>query len=217
MEINFLKYLPTSKKPLKIRKKVKDSDRIKTWKLDYNYFDGTRAQGYGGYKYDGRWKALAIALIKHYNLNNNSKILEIGCAKGYLIKELRDLLPKCKIYGVDISEYAISNAYKSIKKNLLIANANDLPFKKKFFDLTISVNSLHNLLDLNELKKSFYEIKRVTKKNTFISVGTYENQKEKKKLDDWAVLATTYMSKKNWLSFFKKVKYNGDFDWFKPK
>ena len=75
----------------------------------------------------------------------------------------------------------------------------------------------HNLLDLNELKKSFYEIKRVTKKNTFISVGTYENQKEKKKLDDWAVLATTYMSKKNWLSFFKKVKYNGDFDWFKPK
>ena len=94
MEINFLKYLPSSKKPLKKRKKVSQADRIKTWKLDYSYFDGTREQGYGGYKYDGRWRPLAKAIIKHYNLNDRSKILEIGCAKGYLIKEFKDLLPK---------------------------------------------------------------------------------------------------------------------------
>ena len=217
MEANFLRYLPISKKPLKKRKSVSNADRIKTWKLDYNYFDGSREQGYGGYKYDGRWKPLAKAMIKHYNLNNKSRILEIGCAKGYLIKEFKDLLPKCTIYGVDISEYAISNAHIGIKKKLLIANANSLPFKKKFFDLTLSINSLHNILNLEELKESFSEIKRVSKKNMFVSVGTYENHKEKKILDEWAVLATTYMSKKNWLKFFKKVKYNGDYDWFKPR
>ena len=121
------------------------------------------------------------------------------------------------IYGVDISEYAVSNAHKKIKNKLVIANANNLPFKNKFFDLTISINSLHNILNLKELKKSFNEIKRVSKKNMFISVGTYENHREKKILDEWAVLATTYMSKKNWLKFFKKVRYNGDYDWFKPK
>ena len=181
MEINFLKYLPQGKKPLKKRKNLSDDDRIKTWKLDYYYFDGSREQGYGGYKYDGRWKNLAKALIKNYKLNNNSRILDIGCAKGYLLKELKELLPKSKIYGVDISEYAISNGHKSIKHNLIIANADSLPFKKNFFDLT------------------------------------YENKKEKKILDEWAVLATTYMSKNSWLKFFKKVRYNGDYDWFKPR
>ena len=92
MEINFLKYLPKKKKPLKKRKKVSEKDRIKTWKLDFHYFDGTREQGYGGYKYDGRWRPLAVAMIKHYKLDNDSKILEIGCAKGYLIKEFKNLL-----------------------------------------------------------------------------------------------------------------------------
>ena len=217
MEINFLRHLPITKKPLKKRKNLSDADRIKTWKLDYNYFDGSREQGYGGYKYDGRWKPLAKAMIENYNLNNKSKILEIGCAKGYLIKEFNNLLPNSTIYGVDISEYAVSNAHKKIKNKLVIANANNLPFKNKFFDLTISINSLHNILNLKELKKSFNEIKRVSKKNMFISVGTYENHREKKILDEWAVLATTYMSKKNWLKFFKKVRYNGDYDWFKPK
>ena len=217
MEINFLKYLPHGKKPLKKRKNLSDDDRVKTWKLDYYYFDGSREQGYGGYKYDGRWKNLAKALIKNYKLNNNSRILDIGCAKGYLLKELKDLLPKSKLYGVDISEYAISNGHKSIKNNLIIANANSLPFKKNFFDLTISINSLHNILSLKELKQSFRDIKRVSKKNMFITVGTYENEKEKKILDEWAVLATTYMSKNSWLKFFKKVRYNGDHDWFKPK
>jgi len=216
MEINLLKNLPQSKKPLKKRKNLSDDDRIKTWKLDYYYFDGSREQGYGGYKYDGRWKNIAKAFIKTYKLNNNSRILDIGCAKGYLLKEFKDLLPKSKLYGVDISEYAISNGHKSIKDNLIIANANNLPFKKNFFDLTISINSLHNILSLNELKKSFKDIKRVSKKNIFITVGTYESEKEKKILDEWAVLATTYMSKKNWLKFFKKVRYNGDYDWFKP-
>lgn len=216
MEINLLKNLPRSKKPLKKRKNLSDDDRIKTWKLDYYYFDGSREQGYGGYKYDGRWKSIAKAFIKTYKLNNNSRILDIGCAKGYLLKEFKDLLPKSKLYGVDISEYAISNGHKSVKDNLIIANANNLPFKKNFFDLTISINSLHNILSLNELKKSFKDIKRVSKKNIFITVGTYESEKEKKILDEWAVLATTYMSKKNWLKFFKKVRYNGDYDWFKP-
>lgn len=217
MEIKFLNYLPKRKKPLKKRRNVSDEDKIKTWKLDKNYFDGSREQGYGGYKYDGRWKPFAQAMIKHYGLNNKSKILEIGCAKGYLMKEFKDLLPKCTIYGVDISEYAILTAHKKIKNNLVIANANSLPFKKNFFDLTISINSLHNILNLTDLKKAFKEINRVSKKNKFISLGTYENIKEKNILDKWAVLASCYMSKKNWLKFFRHVKYKGDYDWFKPK
>ena len=216
MEVNFLNQLPGKKKPIKERFSVSNEDRIKSWRLDKYYFDGSRKQGYGGYHYDGRWKKVAQSMTKHYSLNQNSKILDIGCAKGYLLKEFRDILKKSTNIGIDISEYAVDNSHKKVRNNIAVANSVELPFENNYFDLTISINTLHNILDLKSLEKSFREIKRVSKKNMFISIGTYENEKEKKKLDNWAVVATTYMHKKNWLKFFKKVKYNGDYSWFKP-
>ena len=134
----------------------------------------------------------------------------------YLLKEFNDLLKKSTTIGIDISEYAVNNSHNKIKNYLAVANSIELPFEDNYFDLTVSVNTLHNILDLKSLEISLKEIKRVSKKNIFISVGTYENKKEKKILDNWAVVATTYMHKKNWLKFFKKVKYNGDYSWFKP-
>ena len=216
MEINFLENLPKKKKPIKARFSVSNEDRIKSWRLDKYYFDGSRKQGYGGYFYDGRWKKVAEAMIKHYSLKQNAKILDIGCAKGYLVKDFKDILKKSTILGVDISDYAIDKSHKKIKKNLIVANSIELPFENSYFDLVISINSLHNILDLESLEKTFKEIKRVSKKNIFISLGAYENKKEKENLDKWAVVATTYMHKKNWLKFFKKNNFNCDYSWFKP-
>jgi len=218
MKINLLKSLPNTwiKKPLTKRKRVKIEDRILTWKLDKEYFDGSREQGYGGYKYDGRWKSVAKEIIKYYDLKDNSKILDIGCAKGYLLEEFRKLLKNPILCGIDISSYAIKNSIKK-GKILAIGNATTLPFSNKYFDLVISINSLHNILNKIELKKAFKEINRVSKKNTYITLGSYKNKNEKKKLDDWAVLATTYLSNEGWTKFFKKVNYKGDYWWFTPK
>jgi ubiquinone/menaquinone biosynthesis C-methylase UbiE len=218
MKINLLESLPNTwiKKPLAKRKKVKIEDRILTWKLDKEYFDGSREQGYGGYKYDGRWKSVAKEIIKYYDLKDNSKILDIGCAKGYLLEEFRKLLKNPILCGIDISSYAIKNSIKK-GKILAIGNATTLPFSNKYFDLVISINSLHNILSKIELKKAFKEINRVSKKNIYITVGSYKNKNEKKKLDDWAVLATTYLSNEGWTKFFKKVNYKGDYWWFTPK
>ena len=36
----------------------------KASKWGYDYWDGSRQTGYGGYKYDGRWKTVADQLIK---------------------------------------------------------------------------------------------------------------------------------------------------------
>lgn len=218
MIINLLKSLPNSwnKKPLKKRLCASQEDRILSWRLDKEYFDGTRAQGYGGYRYDGRWKPVAMDMIKFYNLKQTSKILDIGCAKGYLLDEFGKILNNTQIYGIDASSYAIINSNKKIKKNLCIGNATKLPFENNFFDLVISINSLHNILNLYELEAAFKEINRVSKKKIFISVGAYDNLKEKKTLDDWAVLSRTYMSTRKWKAFFKKNSYKGDYYWFKP-
>ncbi len=216
MEINFLDKLPQRKKPMKGRVSVTNEDRIKSWRLDKYYFDGSRKQGYGGYFYDGRWKKVAEAMIKHYSLKHNAKILDIGCAKGYLIKEFKDILKNSTTIGVDISDYAIDKSHKKIKNNLLVANSIELPFENNFFDLIVSINTLHNILDLDSLEKTFKEIKRISKKNIFISLGAYENKKEKENLDKWAVVATSYMHKKNWLKFFKKNNFKCDYSWFKP-
>ena len=133
-----------------------------------------------------------------------------------MLDEFSKVLKKSKLYGLDISNYAISNSNSKINKNLCIGNATSLPYPDKFFDLVISINSLHNILNIKELKKAFKEINRVAKKNIFISLGAYDNKTEKKILDNWAVVSTTYMSTKNWKKFFNLVNYKGDYTWFKP-
>lgn len=218
MEINLLKKLPTKakKKPLKLRSKVNIYEKTLSWRLDREYFDGERKFGYGGYKYDGRWLPVAKDFVNYYVLPQNAKILDIGCAKGYLLDEFRKVLKKSSLYGLDISHYAISNNNKKINKNLCIGNAISLPYPDNYFDLVISINSLHNILTIKELKKAFKEINRVSKKNIFVSLGAYDSKSEKKILDNWAVVSTTYMSTKNWKKFFNLVKYKGDYTWFKP-
>ena len=218
MKINLLKSLPEtwSKKPFKTRSRASVKDKILSWKLDKEYFDGSREQGYGGYKYDGRWMQVAKDIIKHYSLKDNAKILDIGCAKGFLLEEFRRILKKPILCGVDISSYAIS---KSINKGkyLSISNATCLPFDTNYFDLVLSINSLHNILDIDNLKLAFKEMNRVSKKNIYITIGSYKNAIEKKKIDNWAVVASSYMSNSGWVKFFKLMKYESDYWWFTPK
>ena len=89
-------------------------------KYSKDYWDGHKKYGYGGYKYiEGYHTFLAKKLIRDCKLNSESKILDIGCGKGYLVYELSKLLNSKKIYGCDVVSYAIKNAKKEIKKNFL--------------------------------------------------------------------------------------------------
>ena len=59
-------------------------------KYDFNYWDGKRRYGYGGYKYiEGYWTPVAKKLIKKFSLTNKSSILDIGCGKGFLLYEIK--------------------------------------------------------------------------------------------------------------------------------
>ena len=58
-------------------------------------------------------------IIKLFKLKNNSKFLDVGCAKGFLMHDLRNGT-KIKIYGIDVSKYAKENLIMNIRKNIKI-------------------------------------------------------------------------------------------------
>tara|TARA_B100000029_G_C17591422_1_gene962625 strand:- start:1212 stop:1883 length:672 start_codon:yes stop_codon:yes gene_type:complete len=184
----------------------------KARKFDYNYWDGSRRYGYGGYKFiPGRWTPVAKKIIKNYKLNNSSKILDVGCGKGYLLYEIKKILPKIKIIGFDISSYAIKNSKKEIKKNLFVFDAKrKFPFKKKYFDLVMTFSCLHNF-KMKDLSNSIKEIIRTGKKQ-YINVESYRNEKELFNLQCWALTAESFFDNKEWEWIFKETGYSGDYE-----
>ena len=180
-------------------------------KFDFDYWDGDRRINYGGYKYiEGRWEKVAKKMIDYYELPKKAKILDVGCGKGYLLYDFKKLLPDCEIYGIDISKYAIENCKEEIKEFIKEGNSTNLPWEDNFFDIVISINTLHNLYSY-ELEKSILEIERVGKKNKYICVESYRNEQEKANLLYWQVTCEAFNTPKEWEWWFKKNNYSGDY------
>lgn len=181
-------------------------------KYGKDYWDGKRRYGYGGYKYiPGRLTPVAKKIIKEFKLNSNSKILDLGCGKGYLLFEILKILPEIKVTGVDISKYAIKNSHPKIKKFLFPYDVKKkLPFKNNSFDLAISFGVFHNL-DIIELASTLKEFNRVAKKK-YLMVESYRNNKELFNLQCWALTCESFFSYKEWKWIFKKFNYKGDYE-----
>ncbi|MCX5751946.1 MAG: class I SAM-dependent methyltransferase [Candidatus Saganbacteria bacterium] len=178
-----------------------------------DFFDGDRKCGYGGYKYDGRWKSVVARMKKYYHLPENAVILDVGCGKGFMLHDFKELMPNATIAGLDISEYAIENAMPSVKPFLTVGSAEKLPYPDKSFDLVVSINSIHNLSP-ERLKKALREIERVSKGHSYITVDAWHNDQEKENLFKWVLTAETMMHVDDWYKLFAEVGYTGDFWWF---
>jgi ubiquinone/menaquinone biosynthesis C-methylase UbiE len=216
-EINLMKDYPTTKRNLDDRILEKTiEDKIIAQKFGQEFFDGERKFGYGGYNYHPRfWTAVVREMINYYSLSQNNCILDVGCAKGFMLYDFTQALPGLKIRGIDISPYAIKNAKEEIKPYLNVGNAKDLgEFKDKEFDLVTSITTIHNL-EIDECKKAIMEIERVGK-NKFITVDAWRNEEEKNRMNAWNLTAKTFMSTDNWKKLFKEVGYTGDYYWFIP-
>ena len=214
-EVNLLEFYPQSKRHIDDRGNlITEHDRAIARKFDVEYFDGDRLTGYGGYNYNPRFWTDTVAHIKDfYHLDDNSKILDIGCAKGYMMHDLSLLIPGAEIKGVDVSNYAKENSIESMQDNIVVANANNLPFPDDYFDLVIAINTLHNL-PLIDCKQAFREINRVTKNNSFVMNDAWRDAKGKQSMLNWNLTALTYMSCDDWKELFKEVDYKGDYYWF---
>ena len=216
-EIDLLENYPKAKRNLDERLASKNEiDRAVAREFGREFFDGDRNHGYGGFNYMPRfWQPVIPTFKEYWNLKSDSSLLDVGCAKGFMLHDLTTLIPGITVKGVDISEYAIDNVMEDMKPHTQVANAMHLPFADDAFDVVISINTVHNL-DLEECGKALQEIERVSRGKSFITVDAYRNDEEEERMYAWNLTAKTIMSVDEWIKFFKDVNYNGDYFWFTP-
>ncbi len=216
-EIDLLKNYPKSNRNLNERVSSKtEHDREIARRFDKDFFDGDRKHGYGGFTYNPRfWSEVVKDIYDYYNLSDGSSILDVGCAKGYMLYDFSKLNSHLDLTGIDISEYAINNSIDNLKDKLTVGCASDLPYQDNSFDLVISINTIHNL-ELTKCSQAIKEIQRVSKKFSFLTVDAYRNEEEKDRMYAWNLTAKTIFSVPEWKNFFKDNNYTGDYYWFIP-
>lgn len=183
-------------------------------KFGREFFDGDRLTGYGGYNYHPRfWTETVRRFRDHYGLAPDASILDVGCAKGFMLHDFRALMPAATVAGIDVSDYAIAHAIDDMKPFLRVGCASDLPFDDKSFDLAISINTVHNL-PLDACKQALREIQRVSRRHAFVTMDAWRNDEEKRRMLQWNLTGLTYMHVDDWHKLFDEVGYTGDSWWF---
>jgi len=184
---------------------------IKAREYEFDYWDGDRRYGYGGYKYDGRWKSVAQQFIDHYKLGPTAKILDVGCGKAHLLHEIKQLLPQSEVVGFDISRHGLADAPEPIRPYLMRYRAQDrYPWGDKYFDLVISLGCLHNLR-VFELQTALAEVQRVGKQG-YVMLESYRNEQEQFNLQCWALTCESFFDTAEWIWLYQHFGYTGDYE-----
>lgn len=188
--------------------KAECAEKAVQWGFDY--WDGERRYGYGGMKYDGRWRPVAEAMVKHYGLRSDARILDVGCGKGFLLYEFTQVLPGCTVRGFDVSQYAADHCKPELQGLIDVGHAKQLPYDDKSFDLVYSINTLHNLYN-HELWSALKEFERVGRGGKYIVVESYRNEREKVNLLYWQLTCRSFYATHEWEWFFQQAGYKGDY------
>tara|TARA_R110001592_G_scaffold57277_1_gene174162 strand:+ start:39506 stop:40171 length:666 start_codon:yes stop_codon:yes gene_type:complete len=210
-EVNLLRALPGAKRNVTARETAKTDEHIRISR-EYGemYFDGPREYGYGGYRYDGRWVPVAQDIVKHFGLKPGDKVLDVGCAKGFLVKDLLEI--GIDAYGIDVSKYALMHCESEVVGRLQIGSCDDLPFPGSSFDAVLSINTIHNM-DRDGCIRAIREIERLAPGKGFIQVDSYHTQAQKEIFESWVLTAKFHDTPKGWRKVFKEAGYTGDWYW----
>ena len=211
-EIDFLTSLHTSTKRDYVQRvveydKAECAEKAKEWGFDY--WDGDRRYGFGGYTYDGRWRKVAEEMAAHYGLKAGDRVLDVGCGKAFLLYELTQVVPGLEVAGIDISQYGIENAKEKVRPFLNVGNCTELPWPDAHFDFVFSLNTFHNLMNF-ELMAALKEMQRVGKKDRYICIESYRNEAEKANLLYWQLTCETFYRPEEWKWFYDQAGYEGD-------
>lgn len=210
-EVNLLRSLPRAKRNVKARESTKSPEVVaESKKFGKLYFDGPRDYGYGGYHYDGRWKPVATDIIQHFGLSQGARVLDVGCAKGYLVRELVD--QGIDAFGVDISPYAVENCHPDVVGRVHVGNVVDLSFADGAFDCVLAIDVVHNL-SRNLAGVALKEIQRVSGGRAYVRVDSYRTHEQKSVFESWVLTAEFHDYPDGWIQLFDEVGYTGDYYW----
>jgi ubiquinone/menaquinone biosynthesis C-methylase UbiE len=212
-EVDLLAKLPRGKRNVCARAEVKTPEIVAVSR-EYGelYFDGPRSYGYGGYRYDGRWIPVAQDIVKHFDLKAGDRVLDVGCAKGFLVKDLLGVCPGLEVFGIDVSEYALTKCEPEVVGRLHLGNATKLPFPDSSFAAVISLNTVHNL-EREELITALQEIERLAPGRGFVQVDSYRTPEQKAIFEEWVLTAKFHDYPEGWIKLFSEAGYTGDYDW----
>jgi ubiquinone/menaquinone biosynthesis C-methylase UbiE len=212
-ELDLLRSLPRTKRNIQKRKEAKDPTVVAISKqYGEMYFDGPREYGYGGYRYDGRWIPVARDIIAHFGLKPGMRVLDVGCAKGFLVKDLMLACPGLEAFGLDVSLYALIHAEKEIIGRLHLGTAEKLPFPDNSFDCVLCLNTVHNFPRPRAIKV-MQEIQRISGGRAFVQVDSYHTPEQKEIFESWVLTAEFYDYPAGWVELFKEAGYTGDYYW----
>jgi ubiquinone/menaquinone biosynthesis C-methylase UbiE len=212
-EINLLGSLPKTKRNIEKREQCKDEEVIAiARKFGQEYWDGDRKYGYGGYRYDGRWRSVAKDLIDHFKLKPGMRVLDVGCGKGFLVKDLMLECPGLEAFGLDISEYALMHCEPEVVGRLHLGDAQSLPFPDRSFDCVISLNTIHNL-PKDGVLTAMREIERLSPGRAFVQVDSYRTPEEREIAVSWILTARFHDYPEGWLKVYQEAGYAGDYYW----
>ena len=212
-EIDLLKSLPKTKRNIQTRADAKDPTVVAIAKqYGEMYWDGPREYGYGGYRYDGRWRAVARDIINYFGLKSGMRVLDVGCGKGFLVKDLMLECPGLEAFGLDISLYALKSSEKEVIGRLHLGTAEKMPFPDASFDCVLSLNTIHNFPRPRAVA-SMKEIQRLSSGRAFVQVDSYHTPEQKTIFESWVLTAEFHDYPSGWIKVFEEAGYQGDYFW----
>lgn len=212
-EVNLLRRYPKAKRNIVKRSSEQSAQNIAIARqYGYEYFDASRDTGYGGYRYDGRWVAIAEDMVAHWKLKPGGRVLDVGCAKGFLVKDLMKVCPGLEVFGVDISEYALLNCEPEVVGRLHLGNCLRMPFPDGAFSAVTAINVVHNL-ERDECIRAVREIERLAPGRGYIQVDSYRTPEEEEIFLSWVLTAKTHYDPAGWRQLFAEAGYTGDYSW----
>lgn len=211
-EINLLRHYPRAKRKMAKPRSLDPANRAAALKFGVEYFDGAREQGYGGYRYDGRWVPIARDIVAHFKLKPGARVLDVGCAKGFLVKDLMAVCPGLQVYGLDVSEYAILHCEPEVVGRLVCGTADGLPFRDNSFDVVLCINVIHNL-DREPCLAALREIERLAPGRGYVQVDAYRTEAERRIFLAWVLTAATFLKPEEWRMVFADAGYTGGYYW----
>ena len=212
-EVNLLARLPKAKRNIQKRHEAQTPENIAIARQHGEaYFDGPREVGYGGYRYDGRWIPVAEDIVRHFKLKPGDRVLDVGCAKGFLVKDLMKVCPGLEAFGLDISEYALLHCEPEVVGRLHLGSAEKLPFPDNSFSAVVSLNCIHDL-ERADAVRAVREVERLAPGRGFIQVDSYRTPEQRDVFLSWVLCAKFHDYPDGWIKLFNEAGYTGDWYW----